>query len=180
MAEYKLNIKVDPAWVTKYKSDKYKICLAFGFDTAAWPDSTKYNVIGYSSVRFDDATTPQPISSGQAWTLPPDWSEGTSSSDPDAPESGFLFLNETSSASAVIYKTVNGVETPVYVSHFGPLPAGKEFLTPRLQAAVWFQVAAETGAMIDNHETPIKVVDFTEATSHEIEYEASGVWKIVS
>ncbi|GKT49487.1 uncharacterized protein ColSpa_09668 [Colletotrichum spaethianum] len=188
MAEYKLNIRIDKNCVTKFKTSGHKICLAFGFDTTARPGSTKFNVIGYSSasssafasgVRFDVATTPQPISSGETWILPPDWSDGSSTPDPDVPDDDILFVNEASSASAVVYKTVNGVEAPVYVSHFGPLPPGRESLTPKLQAAVWFQMGAETGAIVDEHDTPIHVIDFTKESFHEVVYGPSGSWAMV-
>jgi len=205
MAEYKLNIRIDKNSVAKFKTSGHKICLAFGFDTSARPGSTKFNVIGYSSVcarnlmvtwkeeysiaasssafasgvRLDVATTPQPISSGETWVLPPDWSDGSSTPDPDVADEDMLFVNEASSASAVVYKTVNGVEAPVYVSHFGPLPPGRESLTPRLQAAVWFQMAAETGTMVDGHDTPIHVIDFTKESFHEVVYGPSGSWVLV-
>ncbi|TQN63739.1 hypothetical protein CSHISOI_11684 [Colletotrichum shisoi] len=205
MTEYKLNIRIDKNCVTKFRTSGHKICLAFGFDTTARPGSTKFNVIGYSSVcarnlmvtwkddysiaasssafasgvRFDVATLPQPISSGETWILPPDWSDGASTPDPDVSDDDILFVNEASSASAVVYKTVNGVEAPVYVSHFGPLPPGREALTPRPQAAVWFQMGAETGAMVDAHDTPIHVIDFTKENFHEVAYGPSGSWAVV-
>ncbi|OHE91291.1 hypothetical protein CORC01_13406 [Colletotrichum orchidophilum] len=206
MTEYKLNIKIDQNMVKKFKTGGLRLCLGFGFDTTARPGSTKFNVIGYSSVcarnlvvtwrddysiagtmsafssgvKFDVATAQQPIAFGESWTLPPDWTDGFTSSDEKAPGNGFIFNNLTSSASAVVYKTVNGVEAPVHVSQFGPLPPGSETLTPKPLAAVWFQPSAETGAMIDKvHDSSLKVIDFEDVMSHEIEYGPSGSWTIV-
>ncbi|KXH47412.1 hypothetical protein CSIM01_05349 [Colletotrichum simmondsii] len=132
------------------------------------------------TVKFDVATTQQPITFGESWTLPPDWTDGVTTTDETAPTDGFLFKNLASSASAVIYKTVNGVEAPVHVSQFGPLPPGSETLTPKPLAAVWFQPSAETGAMVDKiHDSSLKVLDFEDVTSHEIEYGPSGSWTVV-
>ncbi|KAK1724361.1 hypothetical protein CaCOL14_010601 [Colletotrichum acutatum] len=206
MTEYKLDIKIDKNMVQKFKASGLRLCLGFGFDTTARPGSTKFNVIGYSSVcarnltvswvddysiagtmsafssgvKFDVATTQQPITFGESWTLPPDWTDGITTTDETAPANGFLFKNLASSASAVIYKTVNGVEAPVHVSQFGPLPPGSETLTPKPLAAVWFQPSAETGAMVDKiHDSSLKILDFEDVTSHEIEYGPSGSWTIV-
>ncbi|KAF4781067.1 hypothetical protein HER10_EVM0006729 [Colletotrichum scovillei] len=107
MTEYKLNIKIDQHMVQKFKAGGLRLCLGFGFDTTARPGSTKFNVIGYSSVcarnltvswvddysiagtmsafssgvKFDVATTQQPITFGESWTLPPDWTDGVTTMD---------------------------------------------------------------------------------------------------
>jgi hypothetical protein len=112
--------------------------------------------------------------------LPADWTDQVPNADPHAPQAGFMFINKTPAASAVVYKEINGVPAPIYVSAAGPLPPGREALIPKTAIGVWFQVAADTGTMISEFDTDMLTIDYTGTTTHSIAYSSDGVWTVTS
>ncbi|KAI5924913.1 hypothetical protein F4810DRAFT_661944, partial [Camillea tinctor] len=202
MSDYTLLIKIDPDHVQQFNSKGYKLCVASGVESGG---AVNYNVVGHSSIcaanvnvtwndqysiaathdafsggkRFDIATTPQDIGFQYSYTLPKDWTDVPPKRDEDAPEAGFLFINHTPAASAVVYKKINGKFNPIYISAAGPLPPGREALLPKASVAVWFQVAYETGTMVSHFDTSKIVVDFTGKKSHTVQYDVNGEWTIL-
>ena len=87
-------------------------------------------------------------------------------------------MNKTPAASCVVYKKINGQAAPIYLSAAGPLPPGKEVLTPKTTMGVWFQAASDTGTMISEFDTDLLTVDYTGTTNHTISYSADGVWTV--
>ncbi|KAH8689223.1 hypothetical protein GQ44DRAFT_780672 [Phaeosphaeriaceae sp. PMI808] len=201
MAEYTLYIKIDQTHVKHFNTSGYKLCMANGVEAN---DVINYNVVAFSTLsaakvtitwkeeyyiaathdsfsggkKFTVATTSKPILFGETYQLPRDWTDTTPNLDPHAPQAGFLFVNKTPAASAVVYKKVNGSIAPIYVSAAGPLPPGKESLTPKLSVGVWFQAGSETGTMISDFDTDMLTVDFTGVTEHTIEYSTDGTWNV--
>jgi hypothetical protein len=131
-----------------------------------------------STEKFTASTSKQNIAFGQSYTLPIDWTNSVPATDPKAPSAGFLFINKTPAASAVIYKKMNGAFAPVYISAAGPLPPGKESLTPRTTTAIWFQKASDTGTMISDYSTDPIYVEFVSTTTHSVSYNLAGAWAI--
>jgi hypothetical protein len=68
-------------------------------------------------------------------------------------------------ASAVVYKVIQGKPTPFYISQSPVFSKGNETLTPKLKVALWFQKDAETGTMFSKNSTAITAIDFTNQMS---------------
>ncbi len=88
------------------------------------------------------------ITPGQTFTLPEDWQGDQPAHDPEAPGDGFSFNNHTRSASAVIFKKVNDVMMPAYVSANGPNPWGMQIIVPKNSITFWFQQGSGKGNML--------------------------------
>ncbi len=130
--------------------------------------------------KFLVSTTPQNILFGESYVLPADWTDQVPNIDAHAPQDGFLFWNKTPAASAVVFKKVNGVPAPIYISAAGPLPPGKELLTPKSTAGVWFQAASDSGTMISEFDTDMLTVQYDGTTTHTVSYSAQGVWSVTT
>lgn len=127
-------------------------------------------------------TKVQPISFGESYTLPADWANGTVAPDNNAPEDGFLFINQAPSAACVLLRTFgfNLPPTPIYTTVAGQIPPGTEGIIPTNQISVWFQVGDDLpgSRVTDDFKTTSVVVDFTGHTSYTVTYNAEGAWII--
>lgn len=141
-----------------------------------WVSHSRATLIENLIVRMNASTDPADIQFGQSYTLPSNWTDGTVNSDPRAPRSGFRFINNTSAASAIVYKRINGQQTPIYFSVDGPLPKGTEDMTPVKKVSVWFSKEAESATMISDFQGQVREVDMTGSTDVTLEYDASGNW----
>ncbi len=133
-----------------------------------------------STEKFTVSTTPENILFGESYILPADWTDTVPNIDPHTPQDGFTFVNKTPAASAVIYKKLNGGPSPIYISAAGPLPPGKEQLTPKTTMGVWFQAASDSGTMISEFDTDMLSVEYQGTTVHTISYSSEGVWTVSS
>ena len=133
------------------------------------------DLTAFNTDKFNAATTMQPIKFGQTFELPATWIDVKPNPDAQAPSAGFRFHNHVT-ASAIVYKKVNGSITPIYLSEAGPLPPGHEDLTPKAMVAVWFSADAETQTMISDYDTDPMYVDLTGQTSAAIKYDNTGAW----
>ena len=55
---------------------------------------------------------------------------GTVDDDPKAPSGGFCFINRINTAAAVVYKKVNRITSPIYISDDSRLLPKTEVLVP--------------------------------------------------
>jgi len=204
MAEFTLQLKIDQDHVRHFNTSGFKLCVAAGVSTGS-SDPT-FNVVAFSSLcaanvtvtwqeefqiaathdgfsagkKFTVSTTPQNVLFGESYTLPADWTDQSPNADPHAPQDGFLFINKTPGASAIVYKKVNGVPSPIYISGAGPLPPGKETLTPKTSMMVWFEAASDTGIMVSEFDTPQFTIDYIGTTTHTASYSADGTWTVTA
>jgi hypothetical protein len=126
------------------------------------------------------STREQPISVGESYTQNRDWTDGRVQSDPNAPQDGFLFRNETNSASCILYKRINDRPTPIYFSEPGALPQGSQALVPKSSCKISFERMAEIGMLVGNSSGPALQVDFKGATTRTVKFDAQGNWSVVS
>lgn len=133
------------------------------------------------------STEIQHINFGESYTLSADWVNATVAPDKDAPQDGFLFINQAPSATCVLFRTFGGDNptTPIYVSAAGQLPPGTETIVPTNKVLVWFQVGDDLqGSVVSNSfhfKTTSAEVDFgCGHTSYHLTYDASGAWVVSS
>lgn len=131
-------------------------------------------------MKFDNATNIIDIKLGQSYTQPADWTTGSVNDDSNAPSAGFRFINKTSGAAAVLYKKINGLNSPIYFSANAPLPPGAEEFTPVNKVAVWFSSTVTTSTLISNFQGKVQEVDFTGRKEVAVEYSGTGAWSVVS
>ena len=124
------------------------------------------------------STDPLPIKFGQALKLH-DWAHPIVADDIGAPDNGFLFRT-TPPAAVVLYQTVQGRSTPIYITPESLLPPrSTESLIPLDSVAIWFQRDGRTATMIDSASVNPFVVPMTTRTM-TAEYNAEGKWIITS
>lgn len=102
--------------------------------------------------------------------------------DPSAPRSGFRFNNEADGAAAVLFKSIDGRPSPIYINRHGPMPRGvSETLVPKRTVAVWFgkQWEGAAGTLIEGFGGPSIVVDLSNNQSRKARVAYDGDWKIV-
>lgn len=178
-----VNENVVISFIDDYKMAATKSIVTGGGRTLLM--STAFKPIGY--LRFEPAkivvsTSLKPIKYGQSYTLPKDWTDGTVQSDPNAPDNGFLFINQTPSAACVLFKNFAGQFNPIYTTVAGPVPPGTEAIVPTEKVSVWFQVGDEQpGTKVnDDFKTTSITVDFNGTTTRTVKYDADGNWSIVN
>ncbi|KAK6535005.1 hypothetical protein TWF281_006303 [Arthrobotrys megalospora] len=93
----------------------------------------------------------------------------------EAPENGFILENKGTPASAVVYKTVEGRKSPIYVSPDGPIKPGVVTLTPRSTCKIWVAGETENTIFVTRYESNPCEIDLTGLRSVEIDY-ANGKW----
>lgn len=130
-------------------------------------------------VQFEPSTDIIDIKFGQSYTQEADWTTGTVDNDPAAPAKGFLFINKTNGAAAVVYRKINGAKAPIYYSTNAPLPPGTEEITPVGKIAVWFSARHESATMIAEERSAIIEVDFTARSQATVQYGAEGNWIVL-
>ncbi|KAJ8109438.1 hypothetical protein OPT61_g7461 [Boeremia exigua] len=183
MGDYTINLSFKKEQVADLNTQGFKLCFTSGvgsddnFNVIAWSDTIaatvqitwkeQYQVAATkdtfsSGVKFHVSTSAQDIKFQEVYTLPPDWTDGTISQDPKLDDTSFKFVNETEkTASAVIYKLIQGKPTPFYISQSPVFSKGNEVLTPKLKVALWFQKDVETGNMFSKNGTKLTAIDFT-------------------
>lgn len=78
-------------------------------------------------------------------------------------------VNDTEGlASAVIYKVIDGVDKPFYISASPIDPQGNEVMTPKASVALWFQKDAETGTMVSVNVSDVSEFKFSNRDSIEL------------
>lgn len=110
---------------------------------------------------------------GQSYTLKPDWTDQDPVPDPQAPNNGFLFNNQASEASVVLFKEVDGQNRPFYLSKYAPLPPGLETLIPAYSMTIWFQDAGEP----PEFQTTKMTLDYSSKTILTVAYKENGQWE---
>ncbi|EUC28471.1 hypothetical protein COCCADRAFT_60583, partial [Bipolaris zeicola 26-R-13] len=182
MGDYTINLSFTKEQVAEINTQGFKLCFTSGvgsdskFNVIAWSDTIAstvqitwredYQVAATkdhfsAGVKFHISTSPADIEFKQVYTLPPDWTDGTISQDSSLGDTSFKFVNQTDkTASAVIYKLIQGKPTPFYISQSPVFSQGNEVLTPKLEVALWFQMNAETGTMFSQNSTQITPIDF--------------------
>ncbi|KAF2656389.1 hypothetical protein K491DRAFT_745119 [Lophiostoma macrostomum CBS 122681] len=187
MGDYTINLTFKKEQISEMNNGGFKLCFTSGVGS-----DTNFNVVAYSStisssvkifwkeqyqlaatkdqfssgVKFTVSTTAADIKYKDVYTLPPDWNDGTISQDATIDPTSFRFVNGTAdTASAVVYKVIQGKPTPFYISQSPVFSKGNETLTPKLKVALWFQKDAETGTMFSKNSTAITAIDFTNQMS---------------
>ncbi|RSL63053.1 hypothetical protein CEP54_005377 [Fusarium duplospermum] len=199
MATKTLNLRVDDAMTRQLNQQGYKLCFATGVQaggrvnynviastnhvapniTIQWEE--EYAIAGSTSsfqpgVMVREATRTADINLGQSYTLPQDFTDGPINDDSLAPKDGIRFVNKTNSAAAILFKKINGENTPIYISANAPLPTGTEDIEPLSRVAVWFQSEAETSTMISELPGAYRELEMSFMTEATLEYTGSGSW----
>ncbi|KAL8727420.1 MAG: hypothetical protein Q9166_006092 [cf. Caloplaca sp. 2 TL-2023] len=112
-----------------------------------------------------------------------DWLQTTrleidASSDPSAPEDGFLFKTKGTPAAAVIAQRTDGKSTPIYISPVllppaGRLGASKSITTPTV--AIWFQMDVINRTMIESDKSDLYIVAL-QGTTAKAAFNKDGFW----
>lgn len=124
------------------------------------------------------ATNYAKIKFGQKYVCNQTWLDSNATSDPNAPEDGFLFKNKDTPAAAVVAKKINGKTTPYYISPVLLPPAGRlggSKLIPTPTVAVWFQMDVDNGAMIESDKSDMYIIKL-QGTTAKATFNEDGFW----
>jgi len=206
MAQYTVNITIDPFWVEQFNNGNYALIMAKGVGS---PDSNEvtYNVVAQTygndgSVmptmvvqwvdNYELAATQQVFQEGVQIEGFSDklaapfgnsfylnsWANSSVEPDSTAPPNGWRFVNKIG-ASSVVLLDVNGSYTPVYVSPI-ELPPGSQSLIPKPQVCFWFANDVETSTMITIDTSTVGIVNLPSTAPVNVEYTRDGAWKVVA
>ncbi|KAF5587508.1 hypothetical protein FPANT_6853 [Fusarium pseudoanthophilum] len=194
MGTKQINISFTDEQVVEYNRAGYVLCFSAGvagnteFNVVAKADtiSTVFNItwedqfqIAATKDEFSDGamfnlyTTPTPIQFNEAYTLPANWTDGVVLADVLPTANSFAFVNQTSRASAVIFKIINGKSQPFFISA-NPIPKdATEVMTPKSTVALWFQQNVETGTMVFVNTDELSTFDFHDKSSLDLTWNGS-------
>ncbi|KAG9500795.1 hypothetical protein J7337_006475 [Fusarium musae] len=194
MGSKQINISFTDEQVAKYNGEGYVLCF-----TAGVAGNTEFNVVATADtispvfnitwedqfqiaatkdefsngVTFQNSTTPTPIQFNEVYTLPANWTDGIVSTDVLPTANSFAFVNQTTGASAVVYKIINGKSLPFFISPY-PIDTGAtEVMTPQSTVALWFQQNVETGTMVAVVKDELSTFDFSDKSSLDLIWNGS-------
>lgn len=172
------SIALGPTVMIKW-SDQYSIAASndsFNNGGKLAKDHCASSICSQCQVQFNVSTNTVDITPGQSYTQPESWINGSVNNDSKAPSGGFLFINQTRGAAAVLYRKVNGRNSPIYFSANAPLPQGTEEITPLKKVRVWLASETESGTLVSDPRAEVHEVDFTRRPQAGIRLGADGSW----
>nr|RBQ96888.1 hypothetical protein FVER53263_04437 [Fusarium verticillioides] len=194
MGSKQIKISFTDEQVAKYNGEGYVLCF-----TAGVAGNTEFNVVATADtispvfnitwddqfqiaatkdefsngVTFQNSTTPTPIQFNEVYTLPANWTDGVVSTDVLPTANSSAFVNQTTGASAVVYKIINGKSLPFFISPY-PIDTGAtEVMTPKSTVALWFQQNVETGTMVAVVKDQLSTFDFSDKSSLDLIWNGS-------
>ncbi|RGP64260.1 hypothetical protein FSPOR_8080 [Fusarium sporotrichioides] len=194
MGSKQINISFTDEQVAKYNGEGYVLCFSAGvggdpeFNVVATADTIApvFNITWEdqfqiaatkdefsNGVKFNISTRPTPIQFNEVYTLPANWTDGIVSTDILPTANSFAFINQTSGASAVIYKIINGKSLPFFISPNPLDPGATEVMTPKATVALWFQQNVETGTMVSVVKDELSTFDFSDKSSLQLMWNGS-------
>ncbi|CCT66572.1 uncharacterized protein FFUJ_03611 [Fusarium fujikuroi IMI 58289] len=144
--------------------------------TVSWVDRFKISATmdkftdRVSMAKFNIVTDPADIKFGEVYTQPPTWVNGRIST-ATLPNNSFKFVNDTDRrASAVVFKTINGKDSPFYISASPIDSKANELMTPSSVVALWFQRNAQVGTMVSLMKADISIFDLSSRSSVNLKW----------